>query len=615
VAADPDMKPKIARLQEYRQLLRLCGRLVATNPWPFVWFLCFTLVSAVTEGFGVGLLIPLLQQGSDFGTGGRVPLLDAMLHGLLPASPHDRVVVLAALLAVVILSRGLLQVVTSFFSITLPIQVALRLTRENYQSALGVGLDFFTRADGGILRTLVQDYPQRVASSIKSVTDIISNVILVAIYTAIMLALSWTMTLSSIALVTLAALGFKSLITMPLARVGEALSMWQERWNTLMYETSLGLKLIRLLGAESAMRRSYESMTRNYYRHETVRSLIAEAQAPLMTTIGGLFVCGMLIYGSWSGAGLDTAELLVLVLCLYRLTTPASRALTALAVIDSNLDALQRQEAFARSALAAVEGDGTRRFKSLRDGIRFVGVTFTHTDSDHAAVRDLNLTIKRGEMIALVGPSGAGKSTTVNLLGRLYNPQRGRIEIDGVDLRDYEIASWRRRISIVTQDITLFNMSVADNLTFGLEGVSRPQLEQAAARAAASTFINDLPQGWDTRLGDRGARLSGGQQQRLSIARAILRDPELLILDEATNQLDGITEQTIQRLIDSFSGNRTIVVVAHRLSTVRRADRIAVMRDGQVVELGTHNELVSRSSHYRTMLEAQQLDLVAETGT
>ena len=302
----------------------------------------------------------------------------------------------------------------------------------------------------------------------------------------------------------------------------------------------------------------------------------------------------------------------MLVLCLYRLTAPVSRILTSFVVIDSNLDAIRRLEAFSLASKASRLVDGSHHFEKLKNGVQFNGLEFAYPNSDVPALKNFDLKIPRGEMVALVGPSGAGKTSVVNMLGRLYDPQKGNIEIDGVDLREYEIASWRRRIAVVTQDITLFNMSVADNLTFGLSDVTREQLVRAARRAAALEFIEALPEGWNTSLGDRGVRLSGGQQQRLSIARAMLREPELLILDEATSQLDSLTERTIQEIIASYRHDCSIVVVAHRLSTISRADRIAVMRGGQIVELGTHAELASCDSQYRSMLEAQQLELVPD---
>jgi ABC-type multidrug transport system fused ATPase/permease subunit len=595
--------------EQYRQFYRLCVRTVAARPWLFIGFLMLTTGAAISEGFGVGLLIPLLQS-ADLDGGWRTPWFDAVLAGLLPAY---RIAALAGLLAVVIMLRGLLQVAASWAAIALPIGVQARLSTATYDTMLDTGLDFFARNDGGILRTLVVDYPQRIASAIKSITDVIASVLLALIYAALMLAVSWRITLVAVLLVGALGVGVKYLLTLPLGRTGDALSTWQERWNTLIYETGLGLKLIRLLGAEPMLRRSYQSVIGNYFRHDARRQLIGESYSPVVTTVGGLCVCATMIYGSVASIGVDNAQLLVLVLCLYRLMAPVSRILTNFVYINTSMDALRRQEEFGRLTAIARAIDGEQPFDRLRESIAFKDVTFRYPGSDRAALDRVDLTIARGEMIALVGPSGAGKTSIVNLLGRLYDPERGRIEIDGEDLRRYRIAAWRRRIAVVTQDITLFNMSVADNLSFGLDGITRAQLEEAAGQAAALDFIIELPEGWDTRVGDRGVRLAGGQQQRLSIARAMLRNPDLLVLDEATSQLDTITEQSIQRLIQSYRRReRTILVIAHRLSTVRRADRIVVMRDGRVVECGSHQELAARQSTYRLMLDAHELDVVPD---
>jgi ATP-binding cassette, subfamily B, bacterial MsbA len=593
------------------QFLRLCGRSIGAQPWLFGGFLVLTTGAAVSEGVGIGMLIPLLQAAAPNASGGML-WLNESLDTLLPADASTRTAVIAAVLAGVIVLRGLLQVAASWVAIALPIGVQKQLTCATYDTMLDTGLDFFARHDGGVLRTLVFDYPQRLASALKSITDVIANLLLALIYAALMLAVSWRITLVATALVGALGLGIKYLLTLPLGRTGEVLSACQERWNTLIYETGLGLKLIRLLGAEPMLRRSYRSVVAKYFRFDALRQLIGEAYSPLITSVGGLFVCGMLIYGSVASTGVDTAQLLVLVLCLYRLTSPVSRILTNFVVITTNLDALQRQDEFARSTAIARPRDGEQPFEGLREGIAFRDVTFRYPGSDRVALNRFDLTIARGEMIALVGPSGAGKTSVVNLLARLYDPERGSVEIDGNDLRHYRIATWRRRIAVVTQDITLFNMSVAENLTFGLDGVGRRELDKAAALAAASDFIAELPQGWDTRLGDRGVRLSGGQQQRLSIARAVLRDPDLLILDEATSQLDTITEQSIQRLIETYRRERTVLVIAHRLSTVRRADRIAVMREGSVVECGPHRELAASHSTYRSMLDAHELDVMVD---
>jgi subfamily B ATP-binding cassette protein MsbA len=605
------MTPHLLRREQYRRLLALVGQTVALQPWLFLAFLVTTTLAAITEGIGVGMLVPLIQEKS-LNTGGVLPWLDSWMAGELGSSAAQRTATLAGILAVVILARGILQVSASYLSIALPRRVQTRLSIVNYDRLLNAGLDFFSRSDGGALRTLVQDYPQRVSSSIKSITDIVASAILAVIYVLLMLSVSWSMTVVAALLVGCAGLLVKRVLTLPLARTGLALSNYQERWNTLIYETGIGLKLVRLLGAESIMRNSFRRVVDGYLRRDALRQLIGEAQSPLMTSVGGLFVCGMLGYGASVSSGIDTAHLLVLVLCLYRLTGPISRILTCAVIVESNLDALQRLEDFSAQTRQSRQIDGSRKFAHLQRSIRFSDVSFIYPGSEQPALLNFSLEIGRGEMVALVGPSGAGKTSVVNLLGRLYDPQCGGVEIDGTDLREYEIATWRRRLAVVTQDITLFNMSVTDNLAFGQEGVTQDKLEQAAHRAAALDFISALPEGWDTNLGDRGTRLSGGQQQRLSITRAMLRDPDLLILDEATSQLDTLTEQSIQQMIDSYRRDRTIIVVAHRLSTIRRADRIVVMQDGRIVELGTHNDLLARESHYRKMLEAQQLDLVPD---
>jgi subfamily B ATP-binding cassette protein MsbA len=583
---------------------------IAAYPILFSGFVVMTTAAALTEGLGIGLLVPLLNSAAPE-TGSKLPFVDGLLAEFLPSEQGPRMTVLVVLLALVILARGLLQLAASYVAILFPLRVQTQMCLTSYDAVLDVRLDFFARHDGGVLRTHVIEYPTRVAGAIKAMTDIIASAVLAAIYVVVMLSLSWSMTLIALALVGISGGTFKSVLMAPLHKTGIALSENQERWNTLIHETGLGLKLIRLLGAEALMRSSFQATVRSYFRHDAIRQLIGEAQSPLLTTFGGLFVCGLLLYGTTAETGLNAPQMLVLVLCLYRLTAPASRILTNFVIIDTNVDALERQQA-ARLSFGGRLPDGAQPFTALNDSIRFETVGFQYPGSDRPVLRETSFTIPHGKMVALIGPSGAGKTSIVNLLGRLYDPQSGAIMIDGVDLRDYSVADWRRRMSVVTQEITLFNMSVADNLTFGLKNVSRQQLEAAAEQAAALEFIQALPQGWDTRLGDRGMRLSGGQQQRLSLARAMLRDPQLLILDEATSQLDSLTERLIQRLVESYRGQRTILVIAHRLSTIQRADRIVVLRDGQVIEQGSHAELSVEGSHYRAMLAAQQLEIVSD---
>ncbi len=237
-------------------------------------------------------------------------------------------------------------------------------------------------------------------------------------------------------------------------------------------------------------------------------------------------------------------------------------------------------------------------FAELRQGIRLEGVGLRYGAERPWVLRGIDLEIPRGRTVALVGASGAGKSSIADLLAGLYEPTEGRILIDGVDLRELDLASWQRRLGVVSQDTFLFNASLAENIGFGCPRASRSAIMVAAARAQAAGFIEQLPEGYDTLIGERGYRLSGGQRQRISLARAFLRDPELLILDEATSALDSASERLVQQAIEAFEREHTVLVIAHRLSTIVNADLIVVVDCGRIVERGRHGGLLERPGAY-----------------
>ena len=237
---------------------------------------------------------------------------------------------------------------------------------------------------------------------------------------------------------------------------------------------------------------------------------------------------------------------------------------------------------------------GTRQFPGLKHKIEFQSVNFSY-DSGKLVLQDINLIFEQGKTTALVGGSGAGKSTLVDLIPRFYDPTQGYILIDGIDLKNFEINSLRRQIAIVSQDTFIFNNSIQNNIAYAMKkSISKDEIIEAARQANALEFIQDLPQGFDTQLGDRGVRLSGGQRQRIAIARALLRDPEILILDEATSALDSVSERLIQESLEKLSVGRTVIAIAHRLSTIVRADKVVVLEQGQIVESGTYQELLKK---------------------
>jgi ATP-binding cassette subfamily B protein/subfamily B ATP-binding cassette protein MsbA len=250
---------------------------------------------------------------------------------------------------------------------------------------------------------------------------------------------------------------------------------------------------------------------------------------------------------------------------------------------------------------------GGTPFSTLQREIRFEGVSLQYAPDLPAALSEISFTLPRGQMLALVGPSGAGKSSIADLLTGLYAPTAGQILIDGMPLEQLELASWQERLGVVSQDTFLFNASIAENIAFGTPGASQAQIEAACQAAQAAGFIECLPQGYDTLVGERGYRLSGGQRQRLSLARAILRAPELLILDEATSALDSQSERLVQEAIERFERNHTVLVIAHRLSTIVKADQILVMESGRIVERNTHLKLLAKGGLYDQLWKQQTL--------
>lgn len=307
---------------------------------------------------------------------------------------------------------------------------------------------------------------------------------------------------------------------------------------------------------------------------------------------------------------LSPGDLMMFLVYLAMLLEPVS-------VIASNLTELQNHlSAFDRildlleepREMASLPGRRLIRKGAVRGRISLEGVGFRYPGTEVMVLRDIDLEVEPGETIALVGRSGAGKTTLCNLIARFYDPTEGTIRLDGLDLREIEVESYRRLLGIVEQDVFLFDGTIAENIAYADRRASRADIERAARVAHADEFIADLPDGYDTLIGERGVRLSGGQRQRLAIARAVLADPVIFMLDEATSNLDTHSERLIQRSLAGLLRGRTSFVIAHRLSTIRRADRILVLESGSIVEIGTHTELMSRSGRYREMVELQRLE-------
>ncbi len=360
-----------------------------------------------------------------------------------------------------------------------------------------------------------------------------------------------------------------------------------------------GLKEIKVYGQEERFLTLFRRELTAYQRFIMKVTKYREGSklaVDLMTGVGGALV---LTYGGYlivQGV-ITTGDFFSILTAILMIFTPVRKISKAYTGVQDAAAALERLEKIFE---AQPEASGALPAKPPRQALVFEGVSFRYPGTTEWVLEDIHLTIPAGKVVALVGPSGAGKTTLVSLIPRFFDPTRGRLTVDGVDLREFELGSWRKLIGLVSQEVVLFNATIAENIAFGRPGASREEIIWAAKMAQAHEFIETLPQGYDTVIGEE-LNLSGGQRQRLAIARAILKDPPILILDEATSHLDSLSEKKVQEALERLMTGRTTIVIAHRLSTVRHADFLVVMDHGRIVDKGSHEEMMSRCSLYREL--------------
>lgn len=481
---------------------------------------------------------------------------------------------------------------------------------EIYAKILRLPLSFFSEERKGDILARVSTDVNEVDSSITNSLDmLIKNPIFIVIYFSTLIAISWQLTLFTLLVVPFLAWGIGSIGRKLKRKSLYAQSKWSDGLSQIE-ETLGGLRIIKAFIAEDKMNRRFVAVN-NEYRNAALKVAIRQSAAhPVSEFLGTCMIVVVLWFGGSlilsDNSSIDASTFIYYLVILYSMLQPLKDFSKAGYSIPKGLASMERINKILNAENNIREKESPVQISGLNESIVFKDVSFSY-NGEREILKHINLKIEKGRTIALVGQSGSGKSTLVDLIPRYHDVQSGEILIDGVNIKDMSIHSLRSIIGNVNQEAILFNDTVYNNIAFGVENATQEQVEQAAKIANAHDFIMEMEDGYNTNIGDRGCRLSGGQRQRISIARAVLKNPPVLILDEATSALDTESEKLVQDALERLMKSRTTIAIAHRLSTIKNADEICVLHEGEIVERGTHEELLAMDGYYKKLNDMQAL--------
>ncbi|ARV57700.1 ABC transporter ATP-binding protein [Nostocales cyanobacterium HT-58-2] len=562
--------------------------------------LIFSFLAATFEGVSIGFLLSFLQSltsdpnnAEPIRTG--VEWFDIWILGA-NASPISRLYRISILILLSTWVRAAFNYFAQVYTELAQLNLGDRLRKQIFEQLQALPLSYFAKTRSGELINTITTEIERIRTGFSGGAFLVTRGLTIIVYLISMFLISWQLTIISILAFTLLAVGLRTLN----AKVRETsfgMSVANGQFTSTAIEFINGIRTVQAFGTQEFERQRYYKASNQVVSASTTVVLTWTLVKPIAEGVVMSVLIGMIIvaFSNFMVNGtLQVGSLLTFFFVLFRLVPIIQDINGTVAFLNTLQGSIDNIQDLLRRENKTYLQNGTIEFQGLKRSIDLVSVDFAY-GPNNPVLNNITLSIERGKMTAMVGESGSGKSTLVDLIPRFHDVTEGKVLIDGVDVRQFEVNSLRRKMAVVSQDTFIFNTSVRNNIAYGTTGATDAEIREAARLANALDFIEELPQGFETQLGDRGVNMSGGQRQRIAIARALLRDPEILILDEATSALDSVSERLIQESIEKLSVGRTVIAIAHRLSTVAKADKVVVLeKGGRIVEQGTYQDLLKQ---------------------
>jgi subfamily B ATP-binding cassette protein MsbA len=595
----------------FQYLSRYKGKIVV--------YMTFNILSILFGLISLGMLAPFLNILFNQGDAGKQAAANTraiggfkdLLVNVIQNHDHSTVLLVICLLIVIsTLLKNIFYYWSSYISSPIRSATITFLRNDVYEKILNLPIGYFTeRRKGDLISRMTNDIYEIESSVVSTLEGLIKDPLTIIGYLAFMVYLSPS--LSLFLLILLPVTGFLiGRISRTLKRQSKDASVKLGESLSILDETLGGIRVIKGFGAEALLKTKFLGINDALFRIRNKMNARRDLASPLTEVLGIVVLTVILYYGGMlvfnnHGKGFSGGDLISYIGVFAMLINPAKTLSTSIFNIQRGAAAMERVEDLLKAPVTIHDDPQGKKLATFNDRIEFRNVSFFYEDAGILA--DINLIVEKGKTIALVGSSGAGKSTLADLVPRFHDVSGGELLIDGVNIKDYSLRSVREQMSIVTQEPILFNDTIAANIALGKPDATEEEIVRAAEIANAHNFIIQKEDGYQTNIGDRGSKLSGGERQRLTIARAVLKNPPILILDEATSSLDTESERLVQDAINKMMEHRTSIVIAHRLSTIRHADEIIVLQKGRIVERGTHDQLISSNGFYRKLVEMQEV--------